>query len=631
MEQLASATDDPRREINNLVAEGRNAEAQAAARKYWAEAASSSTSRFVQSLMMRVWSEKQILVHKLAFLRSFTVEPLLPFLEANAALEGCRIESWIGQFNTYAQEILDSQSGLYAFAPDTVLLAVQSRDICPALWCDFVDLSPDAVTEQVESVSDSLIGLLKVLRSRSAANIVVHGLEAPVIPAAGLYDSQQLHGQVAAFDEINRRVRAWAASERAAYWFDYERLQALHGRLRWHDEKKWVAVRLPFSVGALAPMAEAWWRILTPLATRLAKVLVVDLDNTLWGGVLGEDGLEGIAVGDEAPGAYFRALQRAIMDIARRGVVLAISSKNNEPEALEALAKHPGMLLRPEHFSAMRINWRPKADNIAEIAAELNVGIDSIAFLDDNPVEREAVRRMLPQVSVIELPPDPMQYAAALRRFAGFERLNLSQEDLQRTRYYFDEQQRRAAETATGSLEDFLYSLKINVTFAPIDRNTLARAAQLTQKTNQLNVSTRRYTAADLSTLMAKSGWAAYTLEACDRFGDNGIVGVAIMHVSGDEAEIDSFLLSCRVIGRGIEAALLALLAQAANIRGCRSMQGWFLPTAKNAPASMLFAENGFRCIEHGSNDSTRWKVDLGVANLEVPAWIVATSTEAIS
>lgn len=619
---------DFRTEISELIAAGRLGQALAAARKYWAEGAAAGSSRYVQSLLTLLWPQDQIVSHKVAFLRSFTVEPLLPLLQATGALDGCRIETWVGQFNSYAQEILDGASGLYAFKPDTVIFSVQSRDICPGLWNDFADLSPQAVRDEVEGLAASIVDLLKALRDRCAANIVVHGLETPVHPAAGLYDAQHSGGQVAAFDEVNRLVRAWAESASAVYWLDYERLQSLHGRLRWHDEKKWATVRLPFSIDALAPMAAAWWRVLAPLATRQAKVLVVDLDNTLWGGVLGEDGLQGILVGNEYPGVLFRSLQRVILDLARRGVVLAICSKNNESEALEALASHPGMLLRPEHISAMRINWRPKAENIAEIAAELNVGIDAIAFLDDNPAERDAVRCMLPQVRVIDLPTDPAQYASALRKFNGFERLCLSSEDLQRSRYYKNEQRRRAEKLTTGSLEDFLYSLRAEVQIARVNGNTLARAAQLTQKTNQLNVTTKRYTEAELSKLTADPGWVAYTLTVRDRFGDNGVVGVAIMHLAESEAEVDSFLLSCRVIGRGIEAAFLALLAEAAIAAGCVTMAGWFLPTAKNGPASALYADNGFRCVARGNDNASRWIADLTTVRLAVPDWIVATSFE---
>jgi FkbH-like protein len=381
---------------------------------------------------------------------------------------------------------------------------------------------------------------------------------------------------------------------------------------------------MPFSTDALGPMSVAWWRILAPLTTRQAKVLVVDLDNTLWGGVLGEDGVHGIQIGNDFPGVFYRSLQRTILDLSQRGIVLAISSKNNEPEALEALANHPGMLLRPQHFSSTRINWRPKAESIVEIAAELNVGVDAIAFLDDNPAEREAVRSMLPQVQVIELPADPARYSETVREFNGFERLTLSSEDSRRARYYLEEHQRRAEQAAAGTLEDFLHSLEIVVKMSPVDAASLGRAAQLTQKTNQFNLTTKRYTEADLSALLRTADWAIYTLSAQDRFGDNGIVGIAIMKCAANgPAEIDSLLLSCRVIGRGIERAFLALLAKAALAAGSRTMEGWFLPTAKNAPAANLYSDSGFECIEEGSNGSRRWKADLRSAQFAIPAWIL--------
>ena len=607
--------------IDDLVAAGNVGEALVAARVYWAGGAVGSAARYIQSLLPKLWPAEHILTHKVAVLRSFTVEPVIPLLQATASLDGCRIETWVGQFNTYAQEILAEDSGLYAFDPHTVIVAVQSRDISPALWRDFADLTPQAVQDEIQTVSGVLIGLLEGLRKRCSANIVFHGLETPTYPAAGLYDFQRPGGQVEAFGEINRRILAWAAPVNAVYWLDYDGLQSRHGRLRWHDAKKWASTRLPFSVDALGPMAAEWWRVLTPLALPQSKVLVVDLDNTLWGGVLGEDGLHGIKVGDEYPGAFFWALQRVILDLARRGIVLAVSSKNNEPEAMQALAEHPGMLLRPEHFSAFRINWRPKAESIAEIAAELNIGVDAIAFLDDNPAERDAVRSMLPRVRVIELPADPAQYANVLRNFSGFERLSLSSEDLERSGYYRQEQDRRAVSASAGSMEEFLHNLSIKIHMAPVDAATLTRAAQLTQKTNQLNMTTRRYTEAEMSELLGQPGNHGYTLAAQDRFGHNGIVGVAILRISDNVAEIDTFLLSCRVIGRGIESAFLAQLAQAASALGCEALTGWFLPTAKNVPAAKIYADNGFTNGENRDKDSL-WRLEFAESAVNVPDWI---------
>lgn len=586
-----------------------------------------SEARKITSLIDRLHPAEQIVTHKVAFLRSFTLEPVIPFLEAHAALDGCRIVPWIGGFNAYGQDILQPASPLYDHQPDTIVVAVQTRDLVPALWHDFVTLTGDEVERQIELAASTFGGLLQALRERSSANIIVHSFERPARPSAGLVDAQRDDGQALSIARLNRMVRDLCAGERNLYWLDYDELQARHGRLRWHDEKKWTTVRMPFSVEALDAMAAEWWRHLTPLALRLSKVLVLDLDNTLWGGTIGEDGIDGIELGDKAPGAYFTEVQRAARDIARRGVLLAVASKNNEADALEALTGHADMLLRPEDFAALRINWLPKPENLADMAAELNLGLDSFVFFDDNPVERAAVRHAFPEVLVPELPDDPADYAACLRSIATLERFELTAEDAKRSRMYGDERSRSALKQSAGSIEDYLHSLEIAIEIAAVGPATLARAAQLTEKTNQLNTTTIRRSEAQLAELIEQDCWAAYVLKARDRFGDTGIVGLAVTHDTDGLLEIDSLLMSCRVIGRGIETAFLSYLAEAARAAGAGAIGGWFVPTAKNEPAAKIYADAGFvRADER--EEASFWKFELHDASVAAPDWIVFETSE---
>ena len=338
--------------------------------------------------------------------------------------------------------------------------------------------------------------------------------------------------------------------------------------------------------------------------------------------------MDGIKLGATYPGAAYRALQRVMLDLYRRGIILAVCSKNNPPEALEAIEKHPGMLLRPEHFAALRINWRDKAANLREIANELNIGIDSIAFIDDNPVEREWVAGQLLDVTVIDLPTDPMKYAAALRESPVFERLELTDEDRARGRMYAEQRMRSDLQEAAGSLEDFYRSLAMKVDIEPVNAKTLARAAQLTQKTNQFNLTTRRYTEQQLEALSSPQ-WRKYVIRVADRFGDNGIVGMALTRTENDVCEIDTLLLSCRVIGRTIETAFLAALASDARRAGANVLLGRFVPTKKNAPAKDYFKSHGFAMIEEKDGVST-WELPLERAPAP-PPWIelrVASSQE---
>jgi len=368
-------------------------------------------------------------------------------------------------------------------------------------------------------------------------------------------------------------------------------------------------------------LVNEWLRFLHPLTGKVAKAVVVDLDNTLWGGVIGEDGIGGIQLSSEHPGAAYQKLQRALLDLHHRGILLAICSKNNADDAMEALQNHPGMLLKPEHFAAVRINWGDKSQNLREIAAELNVGIDSLAFVDDNPIERQQIRIQVPEVFVIELPDDAMGFATAIHECPRFDRLSLSAEDHQRSEYYQKQRERGRLEQTVSSREDFYRSLQQEVEIAPLDRFTLPRIAQLTNKTNQFNLTTRRYTEQQISELASSPDWNCFSLRVRDRFGDNGLVGVAITRKQEKTYEVDTLLMSCRVIGRTVETAFLSFLAEHARKQGAQRLQGWFLPTKKNAPARDFYSSHGFQVLELNGR-GTLWGLNLQQGHVACPEWI---------
>jgi FkbH-like protein len=452
-------------------------------------------------------------------------------------------------------------------------------------------------------------------------------LEVPTVPAQGLLDGKLETSQIGAICQINRELRRLTAKEPGVYLLDYDALVARYGRTRWYDERKWLTMRMPIAADHLLHLANEWLRFIHPLIGKTCKALVTDLDNTLWGGVIGEEGMEGIQLGSEYPGAAFQMLQRAMLDLYRRGVVLAIASKNNVTDVMEVLENHPGMLLKLEQFAAVRINWNDKVHSLQEIAAELNIGIDTLAFLDDNPVERERIRTELPEVTVIELPDDPIDFARALRNTPVFERLSLSDEDRERGRYYAEQRQRIELEKTTSSLEGFYRSLKQEVEISSIVPRTITRVAQLTQKTNQFNLTTRRYNEQQLTDMATCSDWKVYSIRVRDRFGDNGIVGVAITHDSEGICEIDTFLLSCRVVARTIETALISFLLDRARARNIRQIRGWFLSTKKNDVAKDFYALHGFRRVREGEGKSL-WSLDLRDTEMNCPEWIKLNGCE---
>jgi FkbH-like protein len=608
---------DLRHQIEELLSAGEWRQAAWRLQILWDKHASAPLAGFVVSAYGRLRDQLKLTSHRCALLRSFTLEPTVPILKACAFRWAIDLSIQVGEFNAYPQELLDGASNLYGFQPDTVILAVQSRDIVPELG-----LRPVIPNQEiVDRATDQFAGWVRAFRGHTAANLIIHTLECPAVAAQGVYDSQLEENQAGAIQQINHNLRKLAAEHRGIYILDYDALVARHGREQWGDERKCLTVRLPISAANLVHMAQEWMKFLAPLAGREAKCVAVDLDNTLWGGVIGEDGMAGIQLGPEYPGAVYQGMQRALLDLSRRGILLAVSSKNNAQDALEVLRDHPGMLLRPEHFATLRINWNDKAQNLREIADELKIGVDAIAFLDDNPVERQQVREALPEAMVVELPADPMQYARVVRDCPVFERLTLSEEDRQRGSYYAAERQRVALEQSAPSREDFYRSLAQEAEIAPVNALTLARVAQLTQKTNQFNLTTKRYTEQQIAELAKRPGWHVLSIQVRDRYADNGLVGVAIVFDHGGTCEIDTFLLSCRVIGRTVETALLASLADEARGRGVRRLEGWFVRTKKNAPAKDFYRTHAFQLLSE-TPEAQRWGVDLADTQLQAPEWV---------
>jgi len=596
------AASDLRSEIERLISAGRSLEAAAALGAFWRADPTAGAARFVLKQFEALRHNLSLRPYKLHVLRSFTVEPLVPLLRAEAFVGGIDLTVRTAEFNVWAQEIYDAKSPLFAERPDAVIVALEEPD------------------------PTELLGALDFFRRHSDAAVIVHNRAVPASPSRGVLDAQSDASEREAVQEINKRLRQTAQQFRGVYILDYDALVARAGADSWRDQRKWVSVRLPMSAPNMSRMVAEWMRFLQPLAGKIAKCAVVDLDNTLWGGVVGEDGVDGIRLDDSLPGAFHRDLQQALLDLTRRGILLAVCSKNNPEDALAAIDNHPGMLLRQKDFAAVRINWQEKAQNLEEIAAELNIGVDALAFLDDNPVERQNVRLRLPEATVLELPEDISAWAATVREAPVFQRLQLSSEDARRSEMYAQQRERQQLEQAHSSPEDFLRSLEQEVEIAPLTGVTLARIAQLTQKTNQFNLTTRRYTEQEIESLAAQPGASVLSLSVRDRFGDNGLTGVAILRRDGDVCEIDTLLLSCRVIGRTVETALLAHLESQARESGCRLLQGWFKPTKKNKPCANFYADHGFRAARQ-DGDNVLWERDLAAdPPLQTPDWVkVAT------
>jgi FkbH-like protein len=621
---------DLRNQLADCLSAGQWAGARTALEQLWRTQPTLSTAGYVANSYRELREHVPLRPCRLAVLRSFTLEPMIPVLNAAALVAGFDLTVHLSPFNAYAQEILSPGSPLYSFDPEIAVLAVQTRDIAPALWDHWTQTPAAACAEAVEHALDSFRSWIRAFRANSSAHLLIHNLEQPVAPAFGMLDSQREQGQAAAVFTFNRELRRLAAAVPGVYVLDYDALVARHGRGTWHDERKWLTARMPIAASNLQYLAEEWVRALHPLLGKVAKVLVTDLDNTLWSGVIGEDGIEGIKLGADYPGACHLALQRALLDLSERGILLAACSKNNPEDALAVLERHPEMLLRPRHFATMRLNWTAKAENLRDIARELNLGTESLAFLDDNPVERDHVRTELPEVTVLDWPDDPLAYAQSVRRAPVFERLALSAEDGARNRYYAEQRKRDEMARQAGSIEDFYRSLGQRVEVMPAANGNVLRVAQLTQKTNQFNLTTHRYSEQQIAGLSASPDCRVYAVRVTDRFGDNGIVGAVITRDNGEVCDVDTLVLSCRVIGRTVETAILSFLVEDCRARNLRELRGWFRPTAKNAPAADFYRQHNFQTIL-SEDGATLWSLPVAEAAVVCPEWIAFEYREELS
>ena len=559
--------------------------------------------------------------YRVGLLSSYSIEFAHDALLAYGFINGLRLHLYQPGFGTFRQELLDGRSELYAWSPDVVVLAVEGEDWAPAAYRGDTPLTEPAATQLVDNFRDELSGLIAALRTHSSVPLLVHNFALPAWRRLGVLDAGCTDGQAHLVNRLNDALRTTAESFSGVHIVDYAALTNRHGTHHWYDPRMRLYARAPIAQAMLGELAREYAKFFRCLVGYNKKCLVLDLDNTLWGGVVGEDGTEGIKLGPTYPGNAFVEFQHHVLALHRRGVVLAIASKNNQDDVEEVFAGHRFMALRREHFADLQVHWEPKSESLRRIAANLALGLEHIVFVDDNPAECEQVRSALPAVTVIQLPPQPERYIEALHIDGWFDVLALSSEDHRRGALYRQRSQSEALRSSSASVEDYYRGLEMELRIAPVDRGSLKRAAQLTQKTNQLNVTTRRYTELQLSTLGADPGWISMTVGLTDRFGDNGIIGVMLATIGSQALDIDTFLLSCRVIGRGVETAMLAQLCDIADQRRLPALTGQLIPTAKNIPVRDLFERHGFAKVAEDAAGASVWRLDLPQQRVRWPEW----------
>ncbi len=558
---------------------------------------------------------------RVALLASCTIEVLQKPLAAELEKRGIQAEFWVGGFGQYRQDILNAASGLYGFGPAVVVLYLDGEDVFKELIENPLEADAGARRELALRRAGEVRALVETMAERlpQATVMLNTAVVRPLNALTGLeYNSG--YGIEDAVSAYNEELGRLARSGHSAVVVDAAALAAWIGYARWQDTRMWCLARSRWSRAALQALAERYTAAICGRLGRIRKCIALDLDNTLWGGIIGEDGMEGIRLGEDGTGRAFVEFQSELLNLYRKGILLAVCSKNNPEDALQAIRRHPAMRLREEHFAALRINWEDKASNLRAMAEQLNIGLDSMVFLDDNPAERTWVRQAAPEVLVPEWPADPGEYKGALLELAAahFHKLGITAEDRKRGEIYQAQAERWKLEAAAGPIEDFYRGLEMRVKIGRAESFTIPRIAQLTQKTNQFNVTTRRYTEADIRAMSQDPECAIFWLDLTDRFGPSGVVGVLILkREAGDVWLIDTFLLSCRVMGRTVESAFLAVVVREP---GAARLIGEYRPTAKNAPVKDLYPKLGFEFTRQ-AGESRFWELDLRRKELRVPEW----------
>jgi FkbH-like protein len=544
---------------------------------------------------------------RLAILGGYSLYPLHELIEHLCEAENFPVELWKGDYDNYIAEIMDEDSALYSFAPEVVfLLPSERRCVYTGKLTDAREL-PEA---EAKRTVEGLLELARRVNKKTGAEVIISNFMPPARHDPGTYRTRTLGSDWSFRKWVNLQLGL-----NAPPWLricDLEYLAYRTGALASRDERGWFESKQPCSPALMVEVAREVAHLIGSLKRATKKVLVLDLDNTLWGGVIGDDGLEGIELGDTSPrGEAYKAFQKYIASLKERGVLLAVCSKNDHAKAVEPFEKHPEMALRLEDIVSFKANWDSKADNIRAMAAELNLGLDSFVFVDDNPAEIEIVRQFAPEVTTILLGPDPAGYVGQLQDCRLFEPRTITAEDAERTSQYRSDVQRKELQASVTDMDSYLESLAMEAViseFTPVD---VPRLSQLINKSNQFNLTTRRRSEAEVIAVMNDPGQVGYSVRLKDRFGDHGLISIVVGKKSGDTMHIDTWIMSCRVLKRQVEEEVLNELARLARACACVRLEGVYLPTAKNEMVRDFYPRMGFSLTrENGTGREFELKLD---------------------
>jgi FkbH-like protein len=531
---------------------------------------------------------------KVAILSSFTANGIKETLYVKCHEIGIFADIYICPYNQYAEDIFTDDSPLYRFQPDLIivfidviriqgdryLLANAEKNMDNRLWA----------TDKTEELS----GLIEKMKENSKAKIIFHNLSVPINSPMGILEIKQDCGLFESVELINSNLREKYKKDPQVFIFDYNTLSSRLGKEQIFDYQLYYLGDIKVNTENIPDLCDEYLPYILTFASQTRKCIVLDLDNTLWGGIIGEDGIDGINLGLSPEGRPFVEFQKYLLSLYYRGIILAINSKNNFDDAMKVIRVHPDMVLRENHFAAFRINWVDKITNLQSLVNELNIGLDSVVFIDDDKLNCMMIRSALPEVLVVELPEDPSLYLQTLMNLKVFDTFQITEEDQKKGQMYVEQRQRTDFLKNASTINEYLTGLNMVVTIESANEFTIPRISQLCQKTNQFNMTTKRYLEENIRAFVQDPEYLVVGINVKDKFGDNGLSGAAIVKKEGRIWTIDTFLLSCRVIGRKIEEALIGTILMQAKKGGAKELIGVFIPTKKNAPAQDFYSKNGF-------------------------------------
>jgi len=531
---------------------------------------------------------------RIAFVGSFTLNGFEETIQVQCNDEKINCITYNSPYNQFNQEILDENSNLYKFKPDIIFLLIDNRTILEKSFYFSNINSENEKKKYTDEKFNEINNLIKTFTKKSHSKIIITNFVIPTYTPLGIYESKIEYGIKEIIFELNKKLKELSRNIDSCYVYDFNSFVTKFGEKNILDYKKMNYGDIKINFDVIPYLIYEFLGYVKPILGLNKKCIVLDLDNTLWGNIIGEDGFEGIKLGPYPEGRSFVEFQKVIKSLSENGIILAINSKNNQEDAMKAINEHPHMILRENDFSCIKINWNDKISNMREISNELNIGLDSIVFFDDDPVNRELLRMSIPEINTVELPKDPSTYAQILRNLNDFNTLKITKDDTHRKIMYKQEQNRQKLESSTENLNEYLKKLDIKIKIKLDDKFSISRISQLILKTNQFNLTTKRYQEEQIKEFVKDETMIVGCSEIEDKFGENGITNVFIIKTKPNEWIIDTFLLSCRIMGRGIEEGIIGKILEIAKNKGIEKITATFIPTEKNKPAENFLKNYGF-------------------------------------